>query len=243
MSLLVETLILASGISFFTALPLIFINIKNYSKYLFLIGTGAMVGICFFDLLPDVFELGGYSSLGIIGIVAVFYSAIHIFHSHPEHNHVNTASHSIKSSRALLVFLGSLMAHCFASGMLLAISHALSQKVASTVFLALAAHKGYEAMMLSSILLEQACSKAKKIGLMVLYVFSFPAGVLVTYLFKESFDQEVAVLISSVAVGTLMGCLVFDFLIPSLKQLKTKRLQVLWIVGGLFLTQIIMKGG
>ena len=239
MSLLIETLVLVGGISFFMGLPFIFINIKNYSKYIFLIGTGAMMGICFFDLLPDVFEMGGYSSLGIIAAVGSIYSITHIFYSHPKKEY----SYSSKSLRALLIFISSLMAHCFAGGMLLAISHALSQKIASTVFLALVAHKGYEAMMLSSILLEQQCSKLRKLALSVAYIISFPAGVLITALFGAYFNQEVAILISSVAVGTLMGCLIFDFFIPSIRHLRDKRLEVLWIAGGLIFTQIIMKGG
>jgi len=238
MSLLRETLILAGGISVFMALPLIFITIKNYSKYLFLIGTGAMVGICIFDLLPDVFEMGGYRSLGIIAMVVLLYSVIHFFHRH----HELKTHFALKSPRALVVFLGSLMTHCFASGMLLAISHGVSQKIANTVFFALAAHKAYEAIMLSSILIEQPFLKIKKVLLMVAYVFSLPAGVMFSLLFSKYISEEIAVFISSIAVGTLIGCLVFDFLIPSLKQLKAKRLEVLWIVGGLFLTQVIMKG-
>ena len=179
MTLFAETLILALGIAFFALVPFIFTQIRKYSKFLFLVGTGAMFGICFFDLLPDVFEMGGHSSLYIIGSVWVLYSFLHFFHlDHHEHSSVN-------SSKALFIFLGSLIAHCFASGMLLAISHGLSQKIASTVFMALIAHKGYEAMMLSSILTEQECSRTKKTSMIACYVLSLPAGVVLPTFLKR----------------------------------------------------------
>ena len=59
MSLFTETGILALGIVFFSSLPFLFKRVRSFSKFLFFIGTGAMFGICFFDLLPDVFEMGG----------------------------------------------------------------------------------------------------------------------------------------------------------------------------------------
>ena len=233
MSLFIATIILVSGISLFFALPLVFRQIKNYSIYFFLVGTGAMTGICFFDLLPEVYEMGGYSSVFIIIISCVIYFLIHFFtHKHHEHSaHLN--------SGAFFFFLASLCAHNFASGMLLAISYDLSLKIANAVFSAMVAHKGYEAMMLASIFVQQPYSNLKKLKVASVYIFALPMGVALSKIFENSFNKQVAIIVSGIAVGTLMGCLIFDFLWPSFKQLKEKPMHLIWIASGFFLTQII----
>jgi zinc transporter ZupT len=233
MNIFWATIILTAGIALFVAIPFLFKNIKNYSSYLFLLGTGAMLSICLFDLIPDVIELGGYSSLYIIVCVGIIYSVVHFFHirHHGDQGHVHT--------QAVSLFFSSLIAHNFASGMLLAISYEVSQKIAQTVFMALVAHKGYEALMLSSMFVDQKEKNLKNIMLILIYIVAFPAGVILTYLSRANFNEQLAVIISSIAIGTLLGCLIFDFLVPSFKQLKVKRLQVLWLFAGFFLTQIL----
>ena len=46
----------------------------------------------------------------------------------------------------------------------------------------------------------------------------------------------VAMVISSVAVGSLMGCMIHDFLIPSLKHVRARRHEAAWLVLGGALT-------
>jgi len=233
MGLFLATIIIVSGIALFVALPFLFRQIKNYSLYFFLFGTGAMIGICFFDLLPEVLSLGGYLSLFIIITACIIYSLIHFF-THKHHNH---DSHINK--QAFILFLASLLAHNCASGMFLTISYDLSLEIASSVFMAMVAHKAYEAMMLSSILVEQPFTNGKKVYFLSAYIISFPLGVVLFKIFENSFNSQVAIIISSVAVGTLMACLVFDFLWPSLKQLRQNPVHIIWITSGFFLTQII----
>jgi len=233
MKLLTATLAITLGLAFFVALPLMFTKFKNYSVYLFLLGTGAMIAICLLELLPEVFHMGGIISLIIIAISAFFYSVVHLFHKH-HHEHDYQVN-----LQALYLFVGSLIIHNFASGMLLALSYELSAKIAHTVFIAIVAHKGYEAMMLASILTQQPLVKFKNFFLLSIYVISFPAGAMLSILFGRYFNHEVAMIISSVAVGALIGCLIFDFLVPSFRQLKNQPMHILWIILGFFLTQII----
>jgi RsiW-degrading membrane proteinase PrsW (M82 family) len=86
---------------------------------------------------------------------------------------------------------------------------------------------------------DQKEKNLKNIMLILIYIVAFPAGVILTYLSRANFNEQLAVIISSIAIGTLLGCLIFDFLVPSFKQLKVKRLQVLWLFAGFFLTQIL----
>lgn len=233
MSLILATIILVSCISLFFALPLVFRQVKKFSIYFFLVGTGAITGICLFDLLPEVYEIGGYSSILIIIISCVIYFLLHFF-THKHHEHSTELNPS-----AFFLFLASLCAHNFASGMLLAISYNLSLKIAHSIFIAMITHKGYEAMMLASIIVEQPYANIKKIKIASVYISAFPLGVVLSNIFENSFNKQVAIIISSIAVGTLMGCLIFDFLWPSFKQLKEKPMHLIWIASGFFLTQII----
>jgi len=241
MSLATEIFILAFAMTLFCFLPLFSAAARKYSKYIFLIGTGAMFGICFFDLIPDVIELGGSTSLYVIGLVWLLYTVIHVFHLGHHHGHEQESGHDGRQGSGILLFFGSLVAHCFASGMLLTVSHGLSTKIASTVFAALLAHKIYESLLLSSILITQSFSATRRTAYIAVYAAALPLGALVTSFFQSSINTNVAVLISSIAVGTLMGCLIFDFLLPSFRQLREQRYKAGWLIVGLVLTQVVMR--
>lgn len=240
LNLFSETLILSLGMALLCALPLVSERVRNHSRVFFLLGTGAMFGICFFDLLPDVFELGGRSSLVVAGVIWAVYSIFHIVkfgaagHSHG-HEHDAEA-------HASYLFLFSMIGHCVASGMLLAASQSLSAQMASTVFVALIAHKGYESLTVSSVLLRKILSRPGRIAAITAYALSLPLGVGVTYFFREQMSQRIAMFISSVAIGTLLGCLIFDFLIPSIEELRSRKARAGWLLLGFALTQVVLHG-
>ena len=85
MSFTVQTLLLAVCMAVFSVLPMLSGRVRKHSRSLFLMGTGALFGICFFDLVPEVFEMGGSSGLLIVGAVWGLYSILHLFHL--EHHH------------------------------------------------------------------------------------------------------------------------------------------------------------
>ncbi|MFX6201682.1 hypothetical protein ABTF50_19990, partial [Acinetobacter baumannii] len=58
-----ETICISACIAILSAVPLFLEVARRYSKLFFLLGTGALSGILAFDLIPDLFELGGSSSL------------------------------------------------------------------------------------------------------------------------------------------------------------------------------------
>jgi zinc transporter ZupT len=234
-----ETIFLAFGMALFCALPLVSEKVRKHSKTLFLIGTGAMLGICVFDLVPDIVEMGGRSSLWVSGAVWMGYSLLHVFHI--GHHHHVAGEPGEKEQGGSLLFLFSMVGHCFASGMLLAVSQVLSPEIANTVFFALLAHKGYESLSVSSVLIEQKQPLRNRLGTIALYALSLPAGVLATVLFKDQLGRSVAILISSIAVGTLLGCLLFDFLLPSLAELRRQRHRFGWVVLGLVVTEMMMR--
>jgi zinc transporter ZupT len=242
LSLFSETLIISGTMILLCGVPLYSEKARRNSKFFFLLGTGALSGILAFDLLPEVFEIGGSSSLWIMGAVWLFYSLAHLGHVH--HHDALLTPEAAKPGEFRLAsyfFLASMIAHCLASGMLLVISGDLAAGFGRTVFVALLAHKSYEALTVSSILLEKQRSKLASLLSVALYALSLPAGVGITLVFRRAITQNVALVAASLAVGTLLGCLIFDFLLPSLTHVRNRRHDLAWIAAGLLATQLVMR--
>ena len=170
-----------------------------------------MFGICFFDLVPDVFELGGNSSLYVMGAVWLLYSVMHILHL-GHHHHEDEDSETHPTSK-FLFFVASLVAHCFAGRD--AVDRVLwpLQADRADCVCGLGGPQDYESLLLSSILLSQRrLGLLWRNGVIGVYALALPAGAAVTVFFQGAINQQVAIWISSIAVGTLLGCLIFDFL-------------------------------
>ncbi len=165
----------------------------------------------------------------------ILYSILHFSHL----SHHESDPHHASGSK--FVFLGSMVAHCWVSGMLLVLSADFSTGINRTVFFALLAHKAYEALAVSSLLVDERKSRLASIFAITIYSLSFPLGALLTVLLHSMITQTVAWIATSLAVGTLGGCLLFDFLLPSLAHLKRKRHDLAWIAVGLFVTQLVMR--
>jgi zinc transporter ZupT len=236
-NLFTETLVVTFAMAALCALPLISARVRSHSGFLVLTGTGAMLGICLFDLLPDVYEMGG--ALGIVATAAIWfaYSLLHIFHLDQHHfqNHEGTV---VTPSPFFFV---SITGHCFASGMLLTIARDYSPSLSVNIYAALLIHKAYEALTVSSILVGNHRSRFAKFAIIGGYSASFPLGVGSALLLGATVGKSVALGISAAAVGTLLGCLIFDFFIPSIHQLRNRRSDITWIALGLLLTQIVMR--
>lgn len=230
MGLLMQTSVLFAGVVFISLLPNIFAKTKKYSQTLFLIGTGAMFGICFLELLPEVVERGGLLSVLIIAVVFAAYSFIHFF------------CHRCDSQQPFMVLFISLVVHCLASGVFLALSGDIFVEISHALFMAICVHKIYEALMFSFILFEMPFSMLRKIMFLSINAISLPAGVGLAMLFKESITERIALMVSNVAVGLLLSCLIFDFLIPSVRKIADRRIELAFIALGLLLTQLMLKG-
>lgn len=226
-------------------LPLYSGFLRKYSSLFYLIGTGALAGILVFDLLPDLYELGGKTSLYSVVLVWVAYSLLHLLplRKHQTLDELSDvpAPHHHQGLQSSRFFLFSMSSHCFASGILLVTSQQFSTGLNRSVFLALLAHKLYEAITVSAVLIERQKSHRKSFYSIFIYSASLPIGVALTYAFRSYFTPGVALLATSLAAGTLLGCLIFDFLIPSLVQIRRKISTLGWVVLGLFSAQFLVK--
>jgi zinc transporter ZupT len=235
--LITETIVVTLAIGALCVLPLISKRVRSQSGVLVLMGTGAMLGLCLFDLIPDVFEMGGVKGLVLTVAIWAFYSLLHVFHL--DQHHTQDCEGAVVTPSPF--FFVSITGHCFASGMLLTVSRGFSESLSGNVYAALLIHKAYEALTVSSILVGNGRSKLGNAAVIGTYTLSFPLGVGLAMLLGDSKGQYIALAISGIAVGTLLGCLIFDFLIPSFIQLKQRRSHIGWIALGMLLTQLVMK--
>jgi zinc transporter ZupT len=260
MSIALQTLLITLVMALSFVAPRVSKRLEKHSKILLLIGTGGLVSLYFGDLLPDVYQLGGFSSIGIILVVWLLYSVMHLVNiKHHEHEHDHEHSHDhdhgpghthVHLPESSFLLMASMISHCFSSGMLLYMSHELSTKVAASVFLALIGHKGYEALSVSVLLSQRSRELKKFIFCAVAYSLSFPLGVVVTGILTRSLGPSVsaevlktfAIVVASVAVGSLAGCMVHDFLIPSIRHVRAKRHEAAWMLLGVGLTLIFTVG-
>lgn len=246
MGLFLETIIVSLTILISALVPFFWKLNHKKNSIMFLVGTGALTGIVTFDLLPDLWTFGGSQSLWILFAVWALYSVMHYFQiGHHHHNHTlppHTEDTSVAHIQESSIFfiLSSMMLHCFASGVLLAVSNEISSDLAKNVFYALIAHKVYEALTVSSVIVEKIKARMKVILALLAYSFSLPFGVALSLAFKGSLSPNVAIIATSIAAGTLLGCLVFDFWLPTLAHLKHSRRDLMWIILGLLLTQAFM---
>jgi zinc transporter ZupT len=252
MGIWAQTILISAMMALCFAAPRFSKKVARHSKILLLIGTGGLVSLYFGDLLPDVLALGGMSSLAIIISVWLMYSYFHTSHIHDheekydeEHDHIHI--HGAETSKFLMI---SMVSHCFSSGMLLFMSHELSARIAASVFLALIGHKGYEALSVSVLLSQKVKDSKKFLACAIAYSLALPMGVLATaglsrFLgagLSPSVIKMTAMIVASVAVGSLAGCMVHDFILPSIRHIQHRRLEAAWMLVGVGLTVVFVAG-
>jgi len=230
MSLILSSLIISWAIALFTLLPWFFEGIRNYSRIMQYSGALVLFGFCFFDLIPEMFELGGSTSLLLMAIAWGIFAVIHRFQSNAHgHAHDEAGQHEQHVHDHGAGFLvGAMAVHCFAGGMFLVSSFEISTRLAMHVFWGLLLHKGFEAVSMSSVLMEKLSSRRQLYLYTSIYALSFPAGVLLTVGLHKVFAgslqpsdiEQIGMVISSLAVGSLLGCLVQDYAIPMVRQLR-----------------------
>jgi zinc transporter ZupT len=234
-----ETAAITLVIGGFAFLPRYSAWAHNNSRVLLLVGTGALASLLIFDLIPDLVDIGGVTAIyGVIGVWLI-YSLIHLFHTDHQVDHPD--GHSAHASHtSLKTFLLSMIFHSASSGMLLYLAHSYSRQASLSVFFALLLHKAYEALSVSLLLSrEEKHHHGSKVWL-VLYGLSFPIGVALSLALEKVFDlplqegglRTVAVLTASFAVGSLLSCLIHDFVLPSIEQIKNDFRALFWVLLG-----------
>lgn len=218
-------------------LPAFVARMRTPSRTLLLLSTGGLVALFGGELIPEVLQKGGGISLGIILAVWFGFSRIPGLHHHGSGHEHDGHDHEHSYPGLLVLSMG---AHAIASGALLFTASNLSGAAADAAFGALLAHKGYEAISVSSLLRDQVTSDRKYAFWTGLYLAAFPFGFSLAAITARlmggdlvpSHVELAAVVLGSIAIGTLMSCVLHDFLMPSLRRVRERKLEAIWIALG-----------
>ena len=242
MNLFTQTSLITAVMLVFFLLPRFIERIADFSRYLLLIGTGGLLGFFFFDLIPDVVRVGGVKSVVLIAITWGVYVVLqklpgfaHGHHHESQHEHENLGPHA--HSPGLL--FGAMLVHCFSSGMVLALS-------GPGVFGAMVSHKAYEALSVSLVLHSENRTWRRTGLTAIAYAGAFPLGAWATRCLVNAGMEDrlpwglslstVAMGVASLAVGSILGCLIHDFLVPSFLRVRTHPRESIWLIVGLIAT-------
>ncbi|OGN28455.1 MAG: hypothetical protein A3A33_00565 [Candidatus Yanofskybacteria bacterium RIFCSPLOWO2_01_FULL_49_25] len=146
--------------------------------------AGAVIGVAFFDLLPEAIELGGPRfETSIVTTVAAFgfvlymildrFIVLHTDHDHDGHNH----------HRGTLS-AGSLSFHSFLDGLAIGLAFQVSQAIGMIVAVAVLVHDFSDGINTVNFILKSGGSRARAIRWLIIDALAPVVGVLSTLFFK-----------------------------------------------------------
>ena len=177
-------------------------NYKNFLKYLLALGAGFMLGVTFFDVLPETVAIwqkmdgstGGNLYLPMSLLLGGYLLTQFFEHTIAPHFHLGEemhADHLIKPSAAYTA-IGGLMIHTFFDGVSIAAAAQVDFRVGLLVFLAIFLHKFPEGFTIASMVLAAGKSFKQVTLATALVGLTTFIGVLVFYFIGSNFQSSVA---------------------------------------------------
>jgi ZIP family zinc transporter len=151
--------------------------------------AGAVLGVAFFDLMPEAINLGNkfYKISFIMGFVAfgfIFYlilDRLTLLHCHEEgceHDHLNERSQNRGVFSAL-----SLAIHSFLDGVAIGLGFQVSVAVGAVIAIAVLAHDFSDGLNTAGLILKSGGEKKKAIGFLILDAVAPVVGIVSTFFF------------------------------------------------------------
>ena len=157
--------------------------------------AGAVIGVAFFDLLPEALQLGqGRGTFGTLTIVAlgfVLYMLLdRVFSLHAHHDHEDNTETNRSTLRA-----GSLSFHSFLDGLAIGLSFHVSNALGIVVALAVLAHDFSDGINTVSAILKSGGTRARAFKWLLVDAIAPVAGIGAAFLFS----------VSDTVLGTLLA--------------------------------------
>lgn len=197
--------------------------VRRKSGILNVLGLAALSFLLIYDLIPSLHQHGGSFTIAIAMFVA--YSIVHAFLHYYDERHHRNRGHRMQRSNSIQIlsvgtFLLSITFHCFVSGSVLAISDFLNMGLNWALFFPIFIHKTLEAVAVGTVLVSRVHSVRIQFLLLGFYSASITFGAVLTHEFHGYFSRDTILSLMSVAIGSMAGCLVYDFGLPAIKTLK-----------------------
>jgi ZIP family zinc transporter len=145
--------------------------------------AGTIMGVTFFDLIPESFSLGGSPEKVILAIAVgfvVYMITERSFSVHSCDNHCDNPSHKGKIGATTLII------HSLIDGLIIGLSFKVSSEIGLVVSFAVLAHKFSDGINTASILLADKVKKEKVVWWLIIASVSPVIGLLAAQLFSLS---------------------------------------------------------
>lgn len=183
---------LASIAAFFSTLlgGLFALHLKDRLHLILGFSAGAVIGVAFFDLIPEALELsvGYFETETVVGVMALgfllylIFDRLIFFHYHDRHDDISLSHHANQG----VLGAGSLSVHSFLDGVVLGVAFQASVVIGLTVALAVLAHDFSDGINTVNMISKGGGSRGKAFKWLLLDAFAPVVGVLSTFLFTLS---------------------------------------------------------
>jgi len=167
---------------------LVALRLKDRLHLVLGFSAGAVIGVAFFDLLPEALELGRkfYSSFTLLSCVALGFSLYLVLDRlallHGAHQHEGEAAHAHAPWRGSLG-AGSLAFHSFLDGVAIGLAFHISAAIGAVVAIAVLTHDVSDGINTMNLILKEGGDRRTGLRWLALDAIAPAAGVGSTFLF------------------------------------------------------------
>jgi zinc transporter ZupT len=234
------------------------------------LSTGIFLGAVFLHLLPSIALLSaevevhgdhthahGDITLWIfvlVGVLAVYliesYLVPNHSHGHGDHDadadgHCdhNHGTEDLHRHRAVgFAALAGLCIHALTAGISLAAAEN-SESISSALFLAVCAHKGFEAFSLATVFLLAELPRKTIVVLMVLFSFVTPLGMLVGHYALQTIGEHGIGIAAALAAGTFLYVCLCELLPEVFHRREDRTMKTILILAGITMMYFFQEAG
>jgi zinc and cadmium transporter len=183
------------------------------------LSIGAFLGVTFFELLPETFEMTEWASLSVAAGFMGFFVLSRLISEYHHHHHTGEG-HTHVHARGSLILLGDAV-HNLADGVVIAASFFVSPALGIATTIGIALHEVPQEIAELSILMHSGYSRTKALVWNMISALTIVVGVILTNSFATFFESSVGILIGIVA-GNLLYIAASD-LLPTLSETRNSR--------------------
>lgn len=200
--------VIVSIISFLSTLfgGLFAVKYRERLHYIISFSAGVLIGVCFFEVLPEIFELTSESGLPIMPALIAIVVGFLVIHSLEKMALIHTAHEDeyADHKHPVVGLLGAagLAVHSFLDGVGIGLAFHVSPTIGWAVSIAVIAHDFCDGLNTVTLMLVNKNTRAKALKLLVVDAIAPVAGALSTFLFTV--PQKFLLLYLGFFVGFLL---------------------------------------